>query len=214
MEFDSQNLNVAKYFPSLEDALVEELNKYGHVRTAKKGEVLVKTGQFIVDSLLVLDGLIKVYREDEEGNEFFMYYLQQGQACALTMNCAIRQEKSPVIAIAVQETKLLSLPLQMLDEWMRKYPSWNHFVLDNYRTRYMDLLQSFDQVAFRHMDERLEYYLKRYADKLKISDIEVTHQEIANELNSSREVISRLLKKLADDGKIRLHRYHIEIVNL
>lgn len=205
---------ISKYFPTLEDALVQELKEHGRIRIAEKGEVMVKTGQFINDSLLVLNGLIKVYREDDDGNEFFMYYLNQGQACALTMNCAIRQERSPVIAIAVQRTELLSLPVQMVDEWMKKYTSWNHFVLDNYRSRYMDLLESFDQVAFRHMDERLEFYLKRYADKLKISDIEVTHQEIANELNSSREVISRLLKKLADAGKIKLHRYHIEIVNL
>ncbi len=214
METQNSDFNISKYFPSLEDDLVAELIKYGHIRTAHKGEVMVKTGQFINDSLIVLDGLIKVYREDDDGNEFFMYYLQPGQACALTMNCAIRQERSPVIAIAVMETKLLSMPVQMVDEWMKKYTSWNHFVLDNYRSRYMDLLESFDQVAFRHMDERLEFYLKRFADKLKISDIEVTHQEIANELNSSREVISRLLKKLADEGKIKLHRYHIEIINL
>lgn len=205
---------IARHFPMLEDALIEELHIHGRRRTAQKGEVMVKTGQFITDSLLVMDGLIKVYRQDDDGNEFFMYYLQPGQACALTMNCAIRQEKSPVMAIAVKDTHLLSLPVQMIDEWMKKYTSWNHFVLENYRSRYMDLMESFDQVAFRHMDERLEFYLKRQVDKLKIKDIEVTHQEIANELNSSREVISRLLKKLADDGKIVLHRYHIEVVNL
>lgn len=213
-DFQTLETEISKKFPVLEDALIRELSQLGHIRIATKGEQMVKTGQFINDSLIVLDGLIKVYREDDEGNEFFMYYLQPGQACALTMNCAIRQERSPVIAIAVMETRLLSLPVQMVDEWMKKYTSWNHFVLENYRSRYMDLMESFDQVAFRHMDERLEFYLKRYADKLKINDIEVTHQEIANELNSSREVISRLLKKLADEGKIKLHRYHIEIVNL
>lgn len=214
MENQGLTIDISKFYPSLEDDLIKELNQFGKLRIAKKGEVMVKTGQFINDSLLVLNGLIKVYREDDEGNEFFMYYLQRGQACALTMNCAIRQERSPVIAIAVEETELLSLPVQMVDEWMKKYTSWNHFVLDNYRSRYMDLLESFDQVAFRHMDERLEFYLKRHVEKLNKTDIEVTHQEIANELNSSREVISRLLKKLADEGKIKLHRYHIEIVNL
>lgn len=208
------DIDISRYFPTLEDSLIKELKQHSRRRIAHKGEVMVKTGQFINDSLLVVDGLIKVYREDEEGNEFFMYYLAPGQACALTMNCAIRQETSPVMAIAVKETELLQLPVQMVDEWMKKYTSWNHFVLDNYRSRYMDLLESFDQVAFRHMDERLEFYLKRHVEKLKIKDIEVTHQEIANELNSSREVISRLLKKLADDGKIVLHRYHIEIRDL
>lgn len=202
------------HFPTLEPKLIEEIREHGTIKTVGEGEWLVRTGQFMNSTLLVLNGLVKVYREDDEGNEYFMYYLHSGQACALTINCAIRQQNSPVVARAVQDTELIVLPVHIVENWMREYRSWNNFVLDNYRERYLDLMQTLDHVAFRNMDERLEFYLRRHRDNMGTNDIRITHQEIANELNSSREVISRLLKKLADDGKIILHRYHIEVVNL
>lgn len=205
---------IEAHFPFLEKPLIDEIVSCGSIKQVEEGEVLVRTGQFMNSTLLVLDGLVKVYREDDEGNEFFMYYLHSGQACALTINCAIRQQSSPVVARAVQPTTLAVLPVDRVDEWMRKYKTWSNFVLDSYRERYLDIMQTLDHVAFRNMDERLEFYLKRHRDNLGTSDIKLTHQEIANELNSSREVISRLLKKLENDGKIILHRHHIELVDL
>lgn len=206
--------DLQKLYPSLEPALLDEIRNLGTLRHVKAGEMLVKTGQYMQNAMLVADGLVKVYREDDEGSEYFMYYLQPGQACALTLNCAIRQLSSPVMARAVYDTDLVVLPVQEVDRWMREYHTWGNFVLDSYRERYMDLIETLDQVAFRHMDERLEFYLKRHSRQLGTKDIRVTHQEIANELNSSREVISRLLKKMAEDGRIALHRYHIEVINL
>lgn len=203
-----------KLFPGLEPPLVEEIINNGTLKEVKAGELLVKTGQYMQNAMLVIDGLVKVYREDDEGSEYFMYYLQPGQACALTLNCAIRQMSSPVLVRAVQDTRLVVLPVHEVDRWMREYHTWSNFVLDSYRERYMDLLETLDQVAFRHMDERLLFYLKRHSEQLGTKDIKVTHQEIANELNSSREVISRLLKKMAEDGMIALHRYHIEVIDL
>lgn len=205
---------IQKLFPSLEPALLAELEEKGSYREVKAGELLLKTGQFMQNAQMVVDGLVKIYREDDEGNEFFMYYLGPGEACALTLNCAIRQIDSPVMARAVQDTKLIVLPVSEVDRWMRQYYTWNNFVLDNYRKRYMDLLETLDQVAFRHMDERLLFYLKRHHKQLGTRDLKLTHQEIATELNSSREVISRLLKKMAEDGRVVLHRYHIEVVDL
>jgi CRP/FNR family transcriptional regulator len=206
--------DISACFPGLEAGLIEEIRKTGTMRKVQEGEVLVRTGQFMNSTLLVYSGLVKIYREDTEGNEYFMYYLHSGQACALTINCAVRQQSSPVVARAVQETDLIVLPVSEVDQWFRKFRTWNNFVLDNYRERYMELLNTLDNVAFRNMDERLEFYLKRHRDNMGTSDIRITHQEIANELNSSREVVSRLLKKMADDGKIVLHRYHIEILDL
>ncbi|MBS3915884.1 MAG: Crp/Fnr family transcriptional regulator [Bacteroidetes bacterium] len=207
-------LDIVHTFPNLEPLLVTEIQKAGTLRQVEEGEVLVRTGQFMNSTLLVYSGLVKIYREDNEGNEFFMYYLHSGQACALTINCAVRQQSSPVVARAVQATQLIVLPVSEVDQWFSRFKSWNNFVLDNYRERYMELLQTLDHVAFRNMDERLEFYLKRHSENMGTRDLKITHQEIANELNSSREVISRLLKKLADDGKIVLHRYHIEILDL
>jgi CRP/FNR family transcriptional regulator len=201
-------------FPTLEPELIKEIQRTGTVRKVDEDEYLVHTGQFMQNTLLVLRGLVKIYREDDEGNEYFMYYLHEGQACALTINCAIRQESSPVIARAVEPTEMIVLPIQEVDQWFRKFRTWNGFVLDNYRERYLDLMQVLDHVAFRNMDERLEFYLKRHAEEMGTRDIKITHQEIANELNSSREVISRLLKKMAESGKIVLHRYHIEVLDL
>ncbi|NBP06400.1 MAG: Crp/Fnr family transcriptional regulator [Bacteroidetes bacterium] len=206
--------DIHKLFPTLEPALIEEIKNLGSIRSVKAGDMLVKTGQFMPNTQLVAEGLVKVYREDQDGHEFFMYYLKPGQACALTLNCAIRQLDSPVMAKAVQDTQLIALPVQDVDRWMQQYHTWSHFVLDSYRQRYMDLIDAFDQVAFRHMDERLRIYLRIHSEQLKTKDIYLTHQEIANELNSSREVISRLLKKMEENGDIILHRYHLELVKL
>jgi CRP/FNR family transcriptional regulator, anaerobic regulatory protein len=206
--------DISDVFPKLEPELIEQIRKHGTLKTVPEGEYLVHTGQYMNNTLLVLKGLVKIYREDSEGSEYFMYYLHDGQACALTINCAIRQESSPIVARAVETTELIVLPVHEVDTWFRNYRSWTNFVLDNYRDRYLDLMLVLDHVAFRNMDERLEFYLKRHRDHMGTNDIRLTHQEIANELNSSREVISRLLKKMAESGKISLHRYHIELIDL
>ncbi|MCC7299033.1 MAG: Crp/Fnr family transcriptional regulator [Bacteroidia bacterium] len=208
------DIELSKIFPNLEPALLDEIRKHGVIKTVEEGDYLVHTGQFMNSTILVCDGLVKVYREDDESNEYFMYYLHAGQACALTINCAIKQQNSPVVARAVQKTQLMVLPVHEVEKWLKEYRSWINFVLDNYRERYMDLMETLDHVAFRNMDERLEFYLRRHKENMGTNDIRITHQEIANELNSSREVISRLLKKLADSGKIALHRYHIEVLDL
>jgi CRP/FNR family transcriptional regulator len=201
-------------FPSFEKALKTDLQQHGELRLFKEGEQLMRTGQYFRSTMLILHGLVKIYREDEDGSEFFMYYLQPGQACALSMVCATRQETSQVMAKAVKDTEVIAVPLQFMDEWMVKYKSWYHFVLETYRSRFEELLQTLDHIAFRAMDERLEFYLQQHVKALGAPFIETSHQEIANELNSSREVISRLLKKMEQMGKLKLHRNAIEIIRL
>ncbi len=203
-----------KIFPSFERPLQEELLLVSEARSFPAGAALMRTGQYFRVTMLITEGLVKVYREDEEGNEFFMYYLQPGQACALSMVCASKQESSQIMAKAVKDTEVLALPLQYMEEWMTKYKSWSQFVLETYRSRFEELLITIDHVAFRAMDERLEFYLQQHRQTLQKNMIEINHQEIANELNSSREVISRLLKKMEQLGKIKLHRNAIEILQL
>jgi CRP/FNR family transcriptional regulator len=205
---------ILKYFPSFEKSLAEEINKHGEIRTFKSGEFLMRTGQYIRSTMLVLDGLIKIYREDEEGNEFFMYYIEGGNACALSMICALKQDTSEITAKAVMDTTVLAIPLSFMDQWMTQYKSWYQFVLGTYRERFEELLQTIDHIAFRNLDDRLVFYLKRHREKLKSNIIPLTHSEIAQELNSSREVITRLLKKLSDKGMLKMHRQHIEIIDL
>lgn len=205
---------IAKHFPMLEAELVEELLKVADFKSFAEGEVLVRSGQNIRSAILVLDGLIKIYREDEQGNEFFMYYLDSGKACAISLVCGLGRETSSLMAKAVTMATVLHIPLQYVDEWMGKYKTWAQFAVSSYRERFDELLQTIDHIAFRNMDERLMFYLKRHQEKLKTNIIPISFTEIAQELNSSREVISRLMKKLSEKGIIQLNRSHIEIINL
>lgn len=205
---------IKKLFPDFEPDLLQSIESSASIREIPAGTLIVRSGQFIRSTMLVLEGLIKVYRTDDDGNEFFMYHLEPGEACALSMTCVIGQQTSQVSAKASANTTVLQVPIEKMDQWMSQYRSWYQFVVQTYRSRFDELLQTLDSVAFRHMDERIEFYLKRHRDKTHSNVITITHQEIAQELNSSREVVSRLLKKLAERGKIKLNRYNIEILDL
>jgi len=198
-----------KLFSSLETDLISELEEKATVNTFTAGDTLIRKSQYFKSALIVTEGIVKIYREDDEGNEFFIYYLEPGQACALSMVCASRQETSEIMAVAVTDTQVLTIPFNIADEWMMKYKSWNNFVLSSYRKRFEELLVTLDHIAFRNMDERLEFYLKRQAEKLGNS-LQLTHQQIAEDLNSSREVISRLLKNMEKNKRLLLHRSSIE----
>ncbi len=193
----------------LELALLEELERVGTLRHVQAGEELIKTGQYIRSTALVLSGSIKVFRESEDGGEFLVYYLKPGNACAISMICAMKSDTSEVSAIAIDDSEVLMVPLELMDAWMMRYKSWNRFVLGNYRERFEELLQVIDQIAFHSLDERLEFHLKRLAGNGGSRDIQASHQDIANDLNSSREVISRLLKKMEQKGLVSLQRNQI-----
>jgi CRP/FNR family transcriptional regulator, anaerobic regulatory protein len=205
---------LSKHFPSLEKALKAEIIQVADVKTLAPGELLIRTGQNIRSALLVLDGTVKIYREDDQGNEFFMYYIDAGKACAISLVCALGQETSGLMAKAVTEATLVSIPVQYVDEWMGKYKSWAQFALSSYRERFDELLQTIDHIAFRNMDERLVFYLKRHQQQFKTDKIDLSFTEIAQELNSSREVISRLMRKLADKGVVKLMGSYVEFVDL
>jgi len=205
---------IADYFPMLEPDLLKEMVAVAEVKTFSEGEKLMRTGQNIRSAILVLKGLVKIYREDEEGNEFFMYYLGPGKACAISLVCALGQETSGLMAKADSEATVLSIPVQYVDAWMGKYKSWAQFALSSYRERFDELLQTIDHIAFRNMDQRLLFYLKRHQETMKTNNVNTSFTEIATDLNSSREVISRLMKKLAEKGIVKLHRTHVEVLNI
>lgn len=196
-------------FPTLEEGLYNEIIKHGIIKEVKAGETLLKVGQTIRSTMLIIDGLVKLYREDDEGKEFFIYHLDAGQACSLSMVCAEKHETSEVLAKALTDAIVLAIPLEFMDQWMGKYKSWYQFVITSYRNRFEELLKTIDAIAFTGMDERLEYYLKKQVEKLG-SNFKITHHEIANDLNSSREVISRLLKKMEAKNWLAIHRNSIE----
>ena len=203
---------INKLFPSFSNQLQIEIDKNAIFQSVAAGNVIMRTGQYIKNTVLVLSGRIKIYREDENGGEFFMYYLQPGQACAISMICATKSEKSQIMAKVIEDAELMMVPLPLMDQWMMQHRSWYEFVIDTYRSRFEEVLEVIDSIAFRAMDERLEFYLKRHKEALATNDLKLSHQEIASDLNTSREVVSRLLKKMEQRQLLRLHRNHIELL--
>ncbi len=201
--------SLQQLFPGLENELYEELLEHGDIKKVKAGETLLRVGQTIRSTMLILEGFVKLYREDDEGNEFFIYNLQAGQACSLSLVCSMKHQTSEVLAKALTNVVVLSIPLEYMDKWMQTYKSWYQFVITSYRNRFEELLRTIDAIAFSSMDERLEFYLKRQVAQFG-TNLKLTHQEIANDLNSSREVISRLLKKMEAKHFLILHRNSIE----
>ncbi|SKC97959.1 CRP/FNR family transcriptional regulator, anaerobic regulatory protein [Chitinophaga ginsengisegetis] len=200
---------IRKLFPGLEEGLYEEMMKHGDIREIPAGTVMLRKGQSIRSTMLILQGIVKLYQEDEEGNEFFMYDIEPGEACAVSMVCTYRQENSQVVAKALTDVTVLTIPLQYMDEWLGKYKSWHYFVIRTWRARYEELLNTINEIAFKNMDERLEFYIKGQVKKMG-RQIKLTHQEIATDLNSSREVISRLMKKMEKNGWVIIHRNSFE----
>ena len=172
----------------------------------------MRPGQYFQSTMLIAKGRVKLYREGDDGNEFFIYFLESGNACALSMICATKHEKSQVLATALDDTEVIAIPITLMDDLMKNHRSWYYFVLETYRSRFEELLVVVDSIAFKSMDERLEFYLQNQSENLNIKELSLTHQQIADDLNSSREVVSRLLKKMEKDNRVKLHRSSIELL--
>ncbi|MEZ7497743.1 Crp/Fnr family transcriptional regulator [Flavobacterium sp. Arc3] len=199
-------------FPTFSNELIHDIQNNASIQSFKAGDVIMRTGQYINYTMLITKGQLKVFREGENGGEFLMYYLQPGQACAVSMICATKSQTSQIMAKAVDDVELIMVPLSLMEKWMMEHRSWYEFVIFTYRIRFEELLEVVDSIAFRAMDERLEFYLKRHSDACGCKDLKLSHQEIATELNTSREVISRLLKKMEQRELVKLHRNHIELL--
>jgi CRP/FNR family transcriptional regulator len=205
-------MNLKSQFSQFEDGLLDVIGRESVEKTFHAGEIIMRTGQYIKSTVLVLNGRIKIYRENEDGGEFLMYYLGPGQACAVSMICAIQSQTSEIMAKAEEDTDVLLIPVHLMDDLMSQYKSWYQFVIQTYRARFDELLTVIDNIAFRNMDERLEFYLKRHAEETGKKTIALSHQEIADDLATSREVISRLLKKMEQRKLVQLHRNMIELL--
>ncbi len=198
----------------LEPALLDEMEKHCTIRTIEAGVNFIEIGDKIISMPLMISGSIKVVREDADGNEILLYYLTGGETCATTLSCCMNDARSEVRATVLEDVTAISVPIQFINEWLRKYDSWRTFVMLSYRTRFEELLQTVDSIAFMKMDERLEKYILQRSTELKSKILLGTHQEIADDLHTSREVVSRLLKQLENLGRIKLSRNKIEIIDL
>lgn len=196
---------LSKLFPDWEDGLYDAILNEAELKEAKAGTTLLKMGQNIKSAMLVVEGTIKLYQEDETGGEYFMYHLNPGEACAVTLVCNYHHEQSQVLAKAVTDIQYLAIPIEFMEKWLNEFKSWHYFVIKTYRIRYEELLKTIHEIAFKNMDERLEFYILKYVKQFG-TIVNLTHQDIANDLNTSREVISRLLKKMEHNGWITMNR--------
>ncbi len=207
---------LVSHFPSIGKfpALKEEIAKVGMVKTFQKGDILMREGSHIQAIPLLIDGLVKVFNEDEEGNEVLLYYIKKGESCIMSVTTCIRNEKSLIKAVVEETSDILLIPSDQSNHLARKYPYWNEFMYELFNAKYLELLEVIHVLTFSHKDVRLLEYLKKEASLKNTHIIKSTHQKIADELGSSREVISRLLKKLEKEHQLKLSHGTIELLNL
>jgi len=200
-------------FQSLfEPKLINEICQNGNLRLYKPDEVIVDIGMLITHMPLVISGSIKILTEDDKGDELLLYYLELGETCAVTLNCCTRKTKSTVRAITETEAEILFVPVEKMEEWMIKYKSWRTYVLDSYNERLNEMVNAIDNIVFNSLEERLRRYIKDKAWMAKSAILHISHQDIANDLYSSRVAISRLMKKLETENFIEQQRNKIIVV--
>lgn len=195
-----------------EEELIDEIIAAGALKHVKEGEVIIDYGQQVRFMPLLLDGAIKVTRQDDEGDELLLYYLDNGDTCSMTMTCCMGNAKSEIKATAERDSDIIFIPVEKIGEWTKKYHGWMAFVFESYNNRFNELLSAIDSLAFSNMHDRLFRYLKDKVLITKSTTLELTHQDIAYDLNTSRVVVSRLLKNLEREGKIKLHRNRLEVL--
>ena len=199
---------VRRHFPMLaEPALQEEIATVGRLYEFKAGEVIMNYGSYVKMVPLVIKGSIKVMREDNrDGKEILLYLLDAGDTCSMSFSCCMMNKKSEIRTEAEEDTTLIGIPVRYVDEWMTRYQSWKNFVMRSYDQRMQELVRVIHNISFHNFDERLLQYLRDLTTTYQSSTIHRTHQEIADDLNVSREAVSRLMKKLEREGIVQLSR--------
>lgn len=197
--------------PSAEPTLLEEIANRGTLLTATEGQQILREGQYIKVIPLIISGLVKVFIRDED-KELLLYYIRPNESCVMSLTAGLSNLPSKVFAEAEEPSHLLLIPVDAMREWLPKYPSLNTLFYQLYDTRYTDLIETISQLIFKSLDIRLYDFLREQAQLKQRKVLPLRHREIAAALGSSREVITRLLKKLEKEGKIHQHTHGIEII--
>lgn len=191
--------------------LKDEIAKYCRYKHLGKDETMISPGDSILFVPIVTSGAIRIMRQNEEGNEVFLYHLYPGQTCAMALNCCQAGHKSQIRAVTEDETDILQVPVSLIEDWF-KYPEWRQFINTTYGSRFSELLQVIDLIAFSNMDKQLLHYLRERSKALNTKALFITHQQIADELHTHREAISRLLRTMEEKDLVKLGRHTIELV--
>ncbi len=204
-----QQINKLGFFR--DPKLIADLLQVASVKTIRADELVLKPGEEIRYIPIVLKGCIRVLRSDEDGNEVFLYHLYPGQTCAMSITCCQAGNKSLIKAVAEDHTEFLQIPVRYTNDWY-KYTEWKAFISNNYNNRFAELLEVIDLIAFNNMDKQLLHYLKGRCQAKQSTSIEITHQQIADELHTHREAISRLLRTMELKKMVILGRNNIELL--
>jgi CRP/FNR family transcriptional regulator len=205
--------SVEQFKRVFEPKLLEEIEEKATEVTVNAENIILDYGQIVRSMPIIVSGTVKVMRMDEEGREILLYYINSKESCAMTFTCCMEQFPSEIKAVAESSVTMLTVPIEVMDEWLVKFRSWKRFVMGTIRDRFNEMLQTIDQVAFQKLDERLIYYLKQKAIHGESRLLRLSHEQIANDLATSRVVISRLLKKLENDKLLLLYRNEIKLLS-
>ncbi len=197
--------------PFTDPKLLDEIKKFTRTKTVKAGDALMAPGNKVVFVPIVLKGVLRIIRQGTDDKEIFLYHLYPGQTCAMAINCCQRNKISSVKAIAEDDTEVLQVPVNLVDEWF-KFPEWKMFINNTYGQRFTELIEVVDLIAFSHMDKQVLHYLQQRGRAAGTKKISITHQQIADELHTHREAISRLLRTMEEKDLVRLGRNTIEIL--
>ena len=200
------------YSQIFEKELLQEISEVGFLKSIKKGHLLIDIGEELTHIPLILDGVVKIVRKDKNGFELSIYYLEPGDTCAISFANCINKKKSIFRGVAESKVEGVFIPVHLVDQWLIKYETWRHFIIDSYHFRLLEMVETIDSLAFLKMEKRIWKYL---TDKVKISnniDLEITHQKIAEDLNSTRVVITRIIKKLHEEEKIYSTRNRVKLL--
>jgi len=208
MVTDSSKISI----PNIDNEMKKELMENGTIKYFKAGEIILQENSYIKTLPIVLQGSLKVMREEEDGKEILLYYIKAGETCVMSFLGGISNDKSKVKAVVEEDSEILLIPINNAQEWVSKYPSWCDFIFKLYHKRFEELLSVVNAMAFQKIDQRILDLLQKKKQLTGNNEINVTHQQLADELGTAREVVSRLLKQLEREKKITLSRNKINIL--
>jgi CRP/FNR family transcriptional regulator len=203
-----------KLFPFLERELIVEIDKVSTLHELRIDQSILGEGDYIKSFPIVLSGCLRVVRLSEDGNELLLYYLNRGEICSMSLTCCMTLQKSNIKMIAEEDSVIITIPVDRPEKWISEYKSWKEFMMNSFRHRFDELLDTIDSIAFMKLDERLVRFFEQRFKSTGKTIFTGTHQEIATQLNTSREVISRLLRNLELKNMVITERNSIDYSKL
>lgn len=202
------HIEAFKYSPELKARLTE----FGTIKHFREGDIIINENSYIRSIPIVLKGLIGVIRTEEDGKEILLYYIKAGESCIMSFLGGLHRDTSKIKAIAEEETEILLIPIEKVQQLTKEFPQWLDYIFHLYHKRFEELLNIVNEVAFKRMDERLLNLLRKKSEAQKSRELQITHEQLAGELGTSRVVVSRLLKQLEEEGSVQLGRNKIRLM--